>query len=451
MVSPTASSLLDRRRIFWFWLPLAAMWLMMAIEQPIVAAVTARLPDPEINLAAFGITFALALFVEGPVVMLLTAATALPKDRQSYRRLLHFTHIMAGLFTGLHLLIAGTPLYNLIVEGLIGAPSEVIEMSRHGFLILTPWSAAIAYRRLWQGVLIRFNRTKVVPLTIGARLLCTTTVLVLGLYLGRYTGVYVGATALSIGVVAAAIVAYLFARPTISTYLSSDSFDGEELSWSALLTFYLPLALTSLIVLANQPIFTTALARAPRPLLSLAVWPVLMSLLFLGRSIALSYQEATVALLSDRRSYEQLQNFARMVAAALTGLFFLLAITPLSTFWYARVSGLSSELVSTAILPTLLIALVPGISLLISWQRGVLVHAKETHHISRSVMLSLLILVLGLAGGITFLPLPGAVTAAGALTISILAEWGYLTYRARLAARKMALIPEKVEAVPVVS
>lgn len=28
-------------RIFWFWLPLVAMWLMMAIEHPTVAAVIA--------------------------------------------------------------------------------------------------------------------------------------------------------------------------------------------------------------------------------------------------------------------------------------------------------------------------------------------------------------------------------------------------------------------------
>ncbi len=84
------SEILSQRRIFVFWLPLAAMWIMMAVEQPAIAAVMARLPDPALNLAAFGVTFALALFVEGPVVMLLTAGTALPRDRQSYQRLLNF-------------------------------------------------------------------------------------------------------------------------------------------------------------------------------------------------------------------------------------------------------------------------------------------------------------------------------------------------------------------------
>jgi hypothetical protein len=31
--------------ILWFWLPLAATWLMMAAEGPYVAAIIARMPD----------------------------------------------------------------------------------------------------------------------------------------------------------------------------------------------------------------------------------------------------------------------------------------------------------------------------------------------------------------------------------------------------------------------
>ena len=80
---------------------------------------------------------------------------------------------------------------------------------------MTPWTAAIAYRRLWQGVLIRFNRTNVVPLTIAARLITTTLVLGTGLLWARFPGVYVASVALSLGVTAAMIVSYAFARPTI--------------------------------------------------------------------------------------------------------------------------------------------------------------------------------------------------------------------------------------------
>ena len=67
-------------RIFWFWLPLAAVWLMMGIEPPVVAAGVARLADPKVNLAAFGVSFAMALVLESPVIQLLGAATALVQN-----------------------------------------------------------------------------------------------------------------------------------------------------------------------------------------------------------------------------------------------------------------------------------------------------------------------------------------------------------------------------------
>jgi len=41
-------------RILKTWWPLAASWLLMGAELPALIAVVARLPDPAINLAAYG-------------------------------------------------------------------------------------------------------------------------------------------------------------------------------------------------------------------------------------------------------------------------------------------------------------------------------------------------------------------------------------------------------------
>ena len=104
--------------------------------------------------------------------------------------------------------------------------------------------------------------------------------------------------------------------------------------------------------------------------------------------------------------------------------------TPLARIWFASVAGLSPELVSFALLPVAISALAPAIATLISWQRGVLVHTKQTRHVSRSVMVSLTVLVTMLVAGIGLTPLPGAVVAAVALSVSLLAEWGYVSWRA---------------------
>ncbi|MFI5142626.1 MAG: hypothetical protein ACHQHM_01210, partial [Thermoanaerobaculales bacterium] len=68
---------LTQRRIFAFWAPLAATWLMMAVEGPFLGAVIARLAEPKYNLAAWGVAFSFAMLVEAPIIMMLSAATAL--------------------------------------------------------------------------------------------------------------------------------------------------------------------------------------------------------------------------------------------------------------------------------------------------------------------------------------------------------------------------------------
>ena len=65
MIATThAPETLTERAILRFWAPLAATWLMMSVEGPFIAAVIARLHDPEYNLAAFGVAFSFALLVE---------------------------------------------------------------------------------------------------------------------------------------------------------------------------------------------------------------------------------------------------------------------------------------------------------------------------------------------------------------------------------------------------
>jgi hypothetical protein len=423
---------LTTSRIFWFWLPLAAMWWMMAVENPMVAAVIARLPEPELNLAMFGVTFSLAIIIESPIIMLLTAGTALARGKYSYERLLRFTHILSWALTALHLLIGLTPLYPLIVGSLMGVPASILEASRPTFLLMIPWTAAIAYRRLWQGVLIRFNRTGVVPLTIMARLLGSGIILGIGLLVGRFRGADLGAIALSIGVTAAAITAYCFVRSTVRTHLSKPSSDDEPLPWGSLLEFYIPLALTSLINLVGRPVLIMGIARAAQPLASLAVWPVIMGALFLGRSLAFSYQEVVVVLMLDKESFEGLRRFTIGLALVLAGSFALLTLTPAAHIFYQGISGLSAELVSFAIVPTLILSVIPGVETFISWWRGLFIHIKQTRTITQAVGLNVVVLAAVMLGaGASLSKVPGTITAAIALTASTAAQLGYLWWCSR--------------------
>ena len=151
------------RQIFKTWWPLAASWLIMGVELPFITAVVARMADPKISLAAFGgVIYPLALIIEAPIIMLLAASTALSKDWDFYQMIRRFMMVTSAILTAIHLLVALTPLYYVVVGDWMGVPQLIIEPARIGLIIMTPWTWAIAYRRFNQGVLIRFGHSETV-------------------------------------------------------------------------------------------------------------------------------------------------------------------------------------------------------------------------------------------------------------------------------------------------
>lgn len=432
-----SKKLLTQSLIFWFWVPLAAMWVIMSAEQPAITAVVSRLPEAVKNLAAFGLTFSFALIIESPVIMLLTAGTALATHRQSYSRLIQFTVVMSLVLTVLHLLLAVTPLYTYILREWIKAPEATIETSRVAFLLMTPWTGAIALRRLWEGVMIRYGRPGRVTMVIVVRLAATVLVLLVGLALGRWPGAYVGGAALSVGVIVGAVAAWFLSRPTVAA-LKVPGPENRILGWRRLSNFYTPLALTSLLTMVGQPILSFGLSRAPLPLESLAIWPVVMSLVFIGRSFGIAFQEVVIALLDNAQSYRALHRFMWVLALGTSGLFALMVLTPGAALWYRYVSGLTPELVRLAILPTAILAVVPGLNAISSWQRGILVRSEETGPISMAVALNMAVLLGIMAVAPLVVELPGAVLAASALSISMGVEALFLWWHSRETAVRLS-------------
>jgi len=147
----TDTTPLTYRRIFLFWLPLALTWLMMACEGPFLAAIIARAVDPTHNLAAFGVAFAFAMLVESPIIMMLSASTALVRDRQSYLKLRHF---LVGLNIGITLVmlvLISPPIFRLVALVVLRLPDQVAQLTHSSLMILLPWPAAIGFRRFYQG------------------------------------------------------------------------------------------------------------------------------------------------------------------------------------------------------------------------------------------------------------------------------------------------------------
>jgi hypothetical protein len=418
------------RRIIRTWWPLAASWLLMGVEVPALSAIIARLANPEVNLAAYGgVVYPLSLIVEAPIIMLLAASTALCKDWASYRRVYRFMMITSATLTGLHILVAFTPLYDLVVRGLIGVPQEIIEPARLGLRLMVPWTWSIAFRRFQQGVMIRSGNSNLVGTGTIVRLTADAVVLAGGYFLA-WPGIVVGAGAQAFGVICEAIYAGVRVRPILRYQLRLAP-AVPLISWREFFAFYIPLALTSLLSLVWQPIGSAALSRLPLPVESLAVFPVVSGLIFILRSPATAFNEVVVSILERPHSYRSLRRFATLMAAILTVLPLLIAATPLSMLWFSRLSALPPDLARLARVSFWFSLPLPALTALQSWYQGAILYGRSTRGIPESVLAFFVTVLLVLGVGLVVKNVTGIYIGMIAFTTANIAQTIWLWHRSR--------------------
>ena len=421
---------MSQKRIFWFWLPLFASWLLMTAEGPFITAVINRLPQEVVMLAALGIVYGLAVLIESPIINLLATSTALVKDRPSYLILRRFTiQWMVGL-TLISILVAFTPLFDLIVVQVLQTPAEIARWVRPGMQIMTLWSAAIAWRRFLQGVLIHYDLTRRIAWGTVVRLIASGgSALFLGLWSG-WPGIIIGTSALMAGVIAEALYATLAVRSILRDDLAPGSpvEETDILSYRGLFWFHLPLAATSVLSLLAQPMVTSSLARLSNPTLSLAAWPVMFQLTLLMRAAAFAWPEVVIALSKGKETFPPLRKFSVNMSAVLTLLMLLFAFTPVAAYYIFVIQDMTTPVgqLVQATLPLFL--LFPALAVFTSFLRGLLINKRVTRGVNTGMALNLVITAVILIGGVA-LSLPGLPTAAAALNLAALAEVIYLAWR----------------------
>lgn len=427
----TPAAALKQSHILRVWLPLAASWLFMAGEMPLVTAFVPRLPDPVVNLAAYGsVVFAISVLIESPVIMLLAASTALSSDWANYARLRRFTYVLAGALTVLHALVAFTPLYDLVVSGLLHAPPEVAAAGRSGLRILTPWTAAIAYRRFHQGVLIRFQHARPVAIGTAVRLLVLLSILTAGVLYQRVPGIVVGSTAVSCAVIAEAAFVGWAVRPILAERVRSAP-ALPLVSWRELLHFYTPLALTQVLSMLAHPMSAAAINRMPVPLPSLAAWPATYGFVFITRSVGFGYNEVVVALLGEPDAPRQLRRFGYTLGCCTTAALLLLALTPLAHLWFVVISDLEPDLVALSTTALLFGALLPFCAAVQSYYQGVLVQQRRTRGVTEAMAIYLATSCATLMAGIALQRFTGIYCAMAASALGNLMLTLWLAHRVR--------------------
>lgn len=428
--APAAAPPLRTGLVLRQWSPLAASWLFMTAELVIVVAVIARLAEPEVQLAAWGVVFAVSTVIQSPATALLPASTALARDWSAYRRLRRFALSVLASLTALHALLVLTPLYDLLFGAVMGLPEEVTSAARWALLAMLPWSFGTGYRRFLQGAIIGVGFSSVVIWGTLVRLAVGVSALAIGALVQALPGAPLAASAIIVGVLAELGYVRWRAGALLPRHLPAGRGRSGELSPRRFAAFYTPLVLMVLLTMLVQTLVTAVLGRMPQPLASLAVWPVVFGFLVLWQSPALAYTEVVISLLRQAGAAPTLRRFSwRLALLVSLGLGLTLA-TPLARLWFATVMGLPADLVEVALLATWLALLVPGVRVLNSWYQGVIIAGGRTGAIVESVVVYLAVVALLLGVGVAWGGTTGVYVGALALLIGLGAQTAWLARRA---------------------
>jgi hypothetical protein len=262
------------------------------------------------------------------------------------------------------------------------------------------------------------------------RALASGSVLAAGLAHGEWSGVVVGSTALSVGVLAEALFVALLVK-RIAPALPEGDATRPPLRGRLFASFYVPLALTPVVILVIRPVGTAAISRMPDVVESLAAWPVLAGMAFVLQSLGIAYHEVVVALLQRPGSRAALRRFAIVLAVAGTGVWALLTFTPLSELWFVGALGLPPELAATVIAGMAIALPIPATRVLQSWQSGVLIAARRTRAITEAVIVFAVVCTATLAIGVAWQGPSGFYVMVTGFTLGPIAQSLWLYWRAR--------------------
>lgn len=406
--------------------PLAFSAFVMNLEGPVVAAGLSRLPEPALALAAFGVAFSLAVFVESPIISMLEGSIALVRDRQSF---FAFGLFMAAAGLGLALLgfvFYFTPAVDWFMGQVLGVPPEVGREAAAAVRFLVLWPPLIGLRRFLQGLMVRFGRTKPIAGAVLVRLGVLGAVVFWGPIIFPLPGAALGTLAEALGVAAESLLIAWWSRPTVGRMLEEDPpRDSAPLTPGAILRFYLPLVWMQVVLNAAPPVITAGIGRAPQPELSLAAWPVVNSTLNLVGS-PLSMLQQTVIAVGRAGQGRRVAGFVLGVGVLGSAALALLAFTPLLDWYLGGLLGLPTRLVDFARLPLRLLTVLPVLVALRALLRGQLITRRRTGPVGLAVTVYLVGLSVLLALGALFTAFPGI--AAGTLAIlgATLLEVGFL-------------------------
>jgi hypothetical protein len=414
------------RRALSLLLPSALNLGMAQILAPVLNAMLARTSDPEAAIGGFAVALGISGLVALPQLRIQHLTLVFFAGPDSLRPLRRFVGWFALLVTLLAAVVALTPLSGVVLERLFATDGALRDEAAISLVALLPFPALMVARMHLYGIALRAERPWIVwagtaggasGVLLGAALLLA----------GGVDGALVAAVAVT-GGAALEVIALLLATAAIREAPGGDA--AATATQQALMRFFTPLLFAAFLPAVSTPLIMAMVARAPEAEVSLAAFPLAMSIFTFLTLVAGGVQPTVLSLFGRGADAGKIGRFAVTVGfVGMIGGVLVAWIPPLTVLVVEDLLGTSGRLAELTTMGLRLLSFLPPLLAVEQLYAAALLQTKRT----RALVWVNVWRLVGLISFVVLVPLStnwsGAAIGAGAVSFTLTLEavfaWGY--------------------------
>jgi len=385
---------LGYRQILSFYWPLVLTSQMMTLAHPIINAALGRSEGAIVQLAAYGVGFGTAVFLNSPLFPFQQVVTAMGVGPRARRDLIAKGLGLGAVICAVELALALTPLGDMLFRDLMGSTSAVTSLARRILLVQAPISLLLPLRALAWGVILRHRDTRIISQATGLRLACLTAFVFALAGTGWWPPAVVGGVAMTLGILVEAIYSGTRALRLVRRGAEGvDADEDEQVSWRQFMVFVGPLMVSTVAWAVMRPLLNAVMGRTVDPDLAQGALGFVFPLLILMASPLWALQNTTLVLVRDRHDFRKLARFTGAVIFVFAALIGAWMWTPLRDVLVLRVFSLAPDKAAYVAAALLLIPYQTLPMGLRSFAQGFLMNRRRTRIIALASALKTLVLV----------------------------------------------------------
>lgn len=430
--APVQNDSLSYGEILKFFAPLALTSMLMMSSHSLGSKAMVNTSNPALSLAAMSVAQSLALMFEGAVIVARQTGVALVKSRQSWYTVLRLFQLVVLALIAAKLVIAFTPLGLVIFRDLLGAPPDVALHAVYVFRFFLIFPAISCLRMLYHSLILIHKRTVYTTIAMVCRIMVMITATVIFMTVPTGLGGGVGAIVLMGGIGTEAVVSYLAGRRLVRHLDDHPDMNGAlPLALSQAFRFYLPLAISGIVVNMSRLAVSAGLARTSMPTISLAAYQVSWTLSWAAISPITAVHQITAVFARGQNRSLRVKRFVTTAAVASCALLVAFVVSGAAEHVLRQWIGVNEELVKPALWSIALMAPVP---LIIGWSEmltGALLATRDSLSISTGRVVYVAFSSSAALLGAQIAPALGAALAPIAISAGTFAEMVFLLLRAQ--------------------